>query len=238
MYTTVIVSSLLVLCGAVLSFVKDLYSINKEKKPKIERVFPIAAFVLGLSGVILSFKDSKFNIDSKIGSDSALVVSQKQNDSLVKEQINLLGGGKIKPLFKLMQIDPAEFIFMILDTSKYTMRDFSITLTDEDSLKSFKQKVEQTIKDSVSRNIYLETTTLRNSGGYQQLISFPYLTSNTYRNLQTINVTQKMHLDYIVDMYYTGGSISYYFYFTRLNIGWKKDSIKLYDRLSGVTTFE
>jgi hypothetical protein len=238
MYINLIISSLLVLFGAVLSFTKDLYSINKDKKPKVERIFPIAAFLLGLSGVILSFKDSKSNIDSKVISDSALSVYRQKYDSLEKEQINLLGGAKIKPLFSFMQINPTEFIFLIVDSSKYTMRDFSITITDEDSLKSFNKKVEQTIKNVAAKNSYLETAMLNNSGGFQQLISIPYLTSNTYRNLQTVNVARKTNLNYIVDMYYTGGSISYYFYFTRMPNGWKKDSVKLYDRLAGVTTFE
>lgn len=237
MYFSLIFSSILVLIGATLSLCKDLYIISKEGKPKKENFFPIAAFVLGLSGVILSFNNSRSNIDERVKSDSALEASKRINDSLINREINLLGGGTVQPQFYFAQLNPTDFIFMIRDSSRFPVRDVTVSIRDEEALQSYKAKLNYSIKDTALQKAALTTAFLTGSD-FDQISSIPYLTYESIRTLKKVTIaTGRTTFNYTVNIDWTSGSLAYYIKGYKGAHGWK-ESLKRYDRTSGITTVQ
>jgi hypothetical protein len=127
----------------------------------------------------------------------------------------------------------------LIDTSQYTLRDFSITITDIIASIKFYDNLDKQFKDSITKKNYISSLALNNQLPFQKIVPLNYLTPNTWFNLSTITVdpsADKLH--YIVSMYYTGGNLTYYIWYTKRSDGWNKDSIKLYDRITQITTFQ
>jgi hypothetical protein len=233
-----IFSTIILVITSCAFFLKDLLS-DPEKKKTSDYLFPVVIFLLALLGIFLNFITSKRDNDQKIIADSVSKMYRFKNDSLMTRQMYLLGGKDTKPLFAFLKNSPGQFTFWLQDTSQFTLRDFSITITDMIASNKFYSDLDKLFKDETSKNTYITSLVLNHQLPFQKLIPVYFLTPNTWFNLGTVNIDPKANrLHYIVDLYYTGGNETYYIYYTKRSDGWNKDSIKLYDRITQNTTFQ
>lgn len=240
MYNALFISSLLVALGAALSFVKDLLSVKKEaNRTWRSYVIPAIALILGLTGLASSVNNSVDDIKSKAKSDTALVVQKQVNDSLTNRIITLLGGGNIEPRFIFTHLSQDVITFMIMDSSKFPVRDISVNILDNVALAAYKTGLNNSIKDSGVRAAIQLSSMLNGNPQYEQSTSIPYLTFQNLRTLQTVTIPkEKLFFDYKVNIDWTTGGITYYIKGFRINPGGWSERITRYDHQTGATTLE
>jgi hypothetical protein len=241
-YIFLILGSLSVFAGALLTFLKNRADTKEDlaqgHKPKSYRFFPPLAFIMVILGLLVSFCDSYLNIGERIKSDSALDKSKQINDSLNKRMMNLLGGGSIQPQFIFAHLPQDIITFIIRDSSMFPVRDISVNILDVEGLQLYKIKLKSTIEDSVLRAATQLATQLNGNSEFEMFATFPYLTHESMRTLQTITIPKdKPYIDYKVMIDWTNGSLNYYIKCWRTPSGWK-DSVKRFDRISGITTIK
>lgn len=238
MYTTIILGSALVIVGSLLSFIKEMTITPKVKKTHSALFFSISTLIMGLIGATLGFVSSKNNIDQKVVSDSTAAIVTRKNDSLTQNEINLLGGGNMKPLLAFLHYSPTSWQFFIMDTSKYTLRDISVNIRDNNALKAFQDKAYQQTKDSAKMWQIMANAEMVDNTAYTKVIGINYLTPGTRIVLETLSFDlSKANISYEVNVFWSGGNLTYYINCKNTVKGWV-ESRKVYDRITGITTNE
>jgi hypothetical protein len=200
--------------GILLSFFKDIYDIRKNKKPKVEYIFPFSFLFLGLIGVGFAYYSGTQDYDEK-------------------KEIAIA-----KPIFTLSQISPTEFHFFLIDTFKYTLRDLNVTIRDEVEFNKFKDSLTKISKDSATYEQNLLSAELDGRAYYRTVYTVNYLVPNETYNLRTLIIDSTTnYLHFIIEIIWQGGDLTYYIEAFKSNSGWKEKA-KKYDRKTGITTFE
>ncbi|HLK31132.1 MAG TPA: hypothetical protein VKT28_21310 [Puia sp.] len=228
------ISLSLVALGFVLNFIKDIYNSKPEERNSRLLILSIGILILGIGGTVVSFIDSKNTYHDKLISDSTASSKQHNYDSILQIQLNYLGAGNIKPLLSFVQMSPVKFYILIGNQDKYSLKDIRISIQDEDALANFNKSFYSTSNDSAINERDKMIARLENSNQYSKEILLSYLNATDSRFLESIDVQNKTHLKYRIDVNWSNGWITYYIECFKSASRWT-ETRKEYDHKTGIT---
>ena len=233
----IIIATLLLLLNPIISFWKDKSNITRDGKGRSAWVIPVAFLCVGILSAGLSFYNSKSSLDAKILSDSAANLIQHKYDSLNQRQIDFLGGGPAKPLFGFAAMSSSLFVFFMIDTAPYPMRDIRISIQDELSYASYKDKFKGASNDSNINKRDLSIYLMQGYSQYGREVKLPFITSQDYNALYTQDIGASTHLKYTVSVIWSNGSLAYYIETFKVNGSWR-ETRTCYDRIKHLPVTE
>jgi len=226
----IIIATSLLLLNPIISFWKEKSDIKRSGKGRSSLVIPAAFFSIGILSAVLSFYNSKTNLDAKILSDSNASLIQHKYDSLNQRQIDFLGGGPARPLFGFTAMSSTLFVFFVIDTADYPMHDIRISIQDELAYASYKSKFKAVSNDSNINKRDLGIYLMQGYSQYSREVKLPFITSEDYNTLYTQDVGTSTHLKYTVSVTWSNGSLGYYIETFKVNGSWQEKR-SCYDRI-------
>jgi hypothetical protein len=228
------ISLSLVAFGFVLNFIKDIYNSKPEERNLRLLILSIGILILGIGGTVVSFIDSKNTYHDKLISDSTASAKQHNYDSILQIQLNYLGAGNTKPLIAFAQASTTKFYILIDNQEKYPLKDIRISIQDEDALANFNKSFKTTSNDSAIIERDKMISRLENSNLYSKEILLPFLNASDSRFLESLDIGNKTHLKYRIDVNWSNGWMTYYIECFKNSNSWT-ETRKEYNHITGIT---
>jgi hypothetical protein len=203
-----------------------------EKGEKRKLLYPILAFAIYASSAIFTyFIGTTTQEKSRI---QAIKIDSLNNVLLAKqdETINQLTAAKARPMLSLINEDPFTFDVYLLDTSKYSIRNISVTIDDKISSSKLNSGHLE-IKDSIKRKKAIDKDVWQQATMGRMGANFAGIVPRQLYFVKQLIVPKNSDINYSIQVIWPDGFYIYSLQCRRTKNGWLVDRNDCVDQISG-----